>query len=222
MNKKEKDIKKSLIKTISSVKKKFRQFHNIRTGQELKNDELFKPITGKLEALRIQNDNQSRPYISEQVISSEHADNNTSNDTDSNYTNKDDYSQNDFDIGFTLPDSFDKKLNTSQKHSDKGLRMKKRDLFESYHPYKRPMKPSPQKYANRIPLEYKRMNAKKQTLEVVKNKLAEDMSKNISSPESESDNSIIGVDTRIPAAIISSPGSQQIIISDPKNKKKRC
>lgn len=51
MDRKEKLIKKSLVKAVSSVRKKFRALHNARSGAELKNVELFKPITGKPDAL---------------------------------------------------------------------------------------------------------------------------------------------------------------------------
>lgn len=51
MNKKEKQVKQSLINAVNSVKKKFRALHNARTGQELENIEKFKPVTGKLDTL---------------------------------------------------------------------------------------------------------------------------------------------------------------------------
>lgn len=51
MNKKEKLIKKSLIKAMNSVRKKYRDLHNMRSGEELRNEEIFKPITGKLDVL---------------------------------------------------------------------------------------------------------------------------------------------------------------------------
>lgn len=51
MNKKEKLIKKSLMKAVNSVRKKFRALHNAQTGEEFKNVQIFKPITGKLDAL---------------------------------------------------------------------------------------------------------------------------------------------------------------------------
>lgn len=51
MNKNEKLTKKSLIKAVNSVRKKFRDLHNMRSGEELKNVEIFKPITKKLDIL---------------------------------------------------------------------------------------------------------------------------------------------------------------------------
>lgn len=51
MNREEKNIKKSLIKAVNSVRQKFRDLHIERSGEELKNVEIFKPITGKLETL---------------------------------------------------------------------------------------------------------------------------------------------------------------------------
>lgn len=52
MNKKEQQIKKSLIEAVHSVRKKFQALHNARSGEELKNFETFKPITGKLDTLK--------------------------------------------------------------------------------------------------------------------------------------------------------------------------
>lgn len=62
MDKKEKEIKKTLIKAVHSVRKKFQTLHNARSGEELKNFETFKPITGKLDTLiDMQSDNKTEP-----------------------------------------------------------------------------------------------------------------------------------------------------------------
>lgn len=62
MNKKEQQIKKSLIKAVHSVRKKFQTLHNARSGEELKNFETFKPITGKLDTLiDMQSGNKPEP-----------------------------------------------------------------------------------------------------------------------------------------------------------------
>lgn len=47
----EKLTKKALIKAVNSVRKKFRDLHHERSGEELKNVEIFKPVTGKLDTL---------------------------------------------------------------------------------------------------------------------------------------------------------------------------
>lgn len=57
MDKKEKNIKKSLIRAIKSVRNKFAALHNVREGRDLANIETFKPITGKLDAI-IERQNQ--------------------------------------------------------------------------------------------------------------------------------------------------------------------
>lgn len=51
MNNKERKIKRSLVKSMKSVRRKFRALRTKRSGLDLKNIETFKPITGKLDKL---------------------------------------------------------------------------------------------------------------------------------------------------------------------------
>lgn len=69
MNKKEKLVKESLVKAVSSVRKKFRALHNERAGNILKYDDIFKPITGKLDALiDVRGDNRSGQYTETRTL----------------------------------------------------------------------------------------------------------------------------------------------------------
>lgn len=74
MDLKEKKVKKSLIKAVSSVRKKFRALHHLKSGELRRHTEIFKPITGKLDALiDLQNKKEpQKPPIAIEDANTEH------------------------------------------------------------------------------------------------------------------------------------------------------
>lgn len=212
MNKKEKLIKESLIKAVSSVRKKFRTLHNARAGQDLKNDEIFKPITGKLDALiDVQNTNKTknvrnidwnpvtRPPSRQSNKDDEGASTPVFETIDQNLLNQ---------IDLFMPSS-DMTLPSEKKVS----KVHKKRYKTSYQPY------SPDvKLSKSISKKYKKLEQKKQLFDAI-NKLAA-LQKNTSqqiAPESDREKSTSSPHQA--AAISVGEEGRKLIIAKPKQKK---
>lgn len=174
-------MKNSLIKAVSSVRKKFRTLHNMRAGDYIRNCDILKPITGKLDSLiDIQNINKSEKKFLHGVGKTELSlPNDPSNDTNADHiSNHDAPKKNGFEFS-TLPE--DNSTNSPDEYVSK-IRSKKRFGINS-RPY-----PTNIKATKKISKKYRKL-ASNRKIGMTSRLIALMKSGELASPQSEPQNS---------------------------------